>query len=187
MADRPVEAASTSTQVGRPSGARAWVVTLVGVATFVLVTFAVATALGTDEQIEDFLSADRAGWLIALACLVLLTSDAALPIPSTLTMALCGAAVGTLGGTVIGTVGGTASSLLCYLGGRRLGLLGDGRTGYGWAVAVAATRWVPVAAEVIAVGAGRSTLLRTPFLLAATMGQLPVAFACSLAGSHLTS
>lgn len=111
---------------------------------------------------------DPAGWstgAIATLAVVLLASDALLPVPSSVVLVLLGAQLGVLAGTLVGAAGlvlGTAVGLVtgrvlgaaCRVSRPQPGAPLVVRTGWSPAVAVALLRGVPVLSETAAILAG---------------------------------
>jgi uncharacterized membrane protein YdjX (TVP38/TMEM64 family) len=156
------------------------------------------------EALDVPLLADPSPWLArggAFAALVgvgLLVADVALPVPSNLVMIAHGALFGVVVGTLLSLVGSLGAALLGFALGRRGGPLlarfvSPAERAYAdrlltrWgALAIVATRPVPLVAELVTILAGASPLGWGRAALAALVGSLPAALLYALAGAWAT-
>ena len=125
----------------------------------------------------------------------LLLVDVLLPVPSSLVMVVHGALFGVVGGAALSLVGSVGAAALAFAIGRAGGplvhrLAGDAESARAdallerWgAVAIVATRPVPVLAETTAILAGTSPLGWGALLVAATVGNLVPALLYALTGA----
>jgi 3-dehydroquinate synthase len=172
-----------------------WLV--VGVAVAVI-----ATKLGAENLLGLNLDALATGWIAsagagsAMTIATLLTVDIFLPVPSSLVMALSGAAFGVIWGSGISLVGSIAGEWLGFELARAYGqrwarrVAGEedmvrmqavmARHGV---VAVMVTRALPVIMETMSVVAGLSSMSRWRFLSASVVGTLPVVVVYAYAGA----
>lgn len=173
---------------------------------FVLAVTAAGAVIGAKALIEDVLGLDleaaarhwieRPGPASAYAIVVLLASDIAIPVPSSIVMVLSGAVFGVVQGTLLSLAGSMAGAWIGFEVARRLGrptcvrLVGDATLGeletffarHG-VVAVVVTRALPIAMEATSIVAGLSRMGRLRFLAAALVGTAPVACAYAYAGA----
>lgn len=139
--------------------------------------------------------ADYGSWAW-LAGILLLVSDIALPVPSTIVMSALGLMYGWFVGGLIASAGSFLSGIVAYLGCLWLGRpaarwiageegLQKGErlfiTSGGWLVAV--SRWMPVLPEAIACLAGLVGMRWRVYVLALACGSLPVGFAFAAIGA----
>jgi uncharacterized membrane protein YdjX (TVP38/TMEM64 family) len=163
-----------------------------------LAVFALAAALGLPvDDARPWMG--RGGPLAALAGVALLVADVLLPVPSSGVMLLNGLLFGVWIGAALSVVG----SVGCAATGFWMG-----RAGSSWvrrvvtpaehdrasrllerwgALAIVATRPVPVLAETVSILAGASSLSWSTAMLASFVGTLPAALAYALAGSAAAS
>lgn len=166
---------------------------------FVLVTFGVAAAAGWDEaRVVEALEALGGGPRVAALMALVLAVDVLLPVPSSAIMTLDGVLFGPWLGTAVSTVGCCGSAAIGYGLGRALGARATRWTGAddpvvrGWvtrwgALAVAATRPVPVLAEVTAAVAGVHAVPLPRFGLGVVVGVVPTAAGYAWAGAYGSS
>jgi len=139
----------------------------------------------------------NAGTTGAIAVIGLLAADIFIPVPSSIVMVLSGAAFGLAWGSALAFIGSIGGEWLGFELARRYGLslstrfIGDAaerervnrilaRHG---AAAVAVTRALPVVMETVSVVAGLSTMPRRTFLIASTIGTLPIVVIYAYAGA----
>ena len=139
----------------------------------------------------------NAGTTGAMAVIGLLAADIFIPVPSSIVMVLSGAAFGLAWGSALAFIGSIGGEWLGFELARRYGLslstrfIGDAaerervnrilaRHG---AAAVAVTRALPVVMETVSVVAGLSTMPRRTFLIASTIGTLPIVVIYAYAGA----
>jgi len=139
----------------------------------------------------------NAGTTGAMAVIGLLAADIFIPVPSSIVMVLSGAAFGVAWGSALAFIGSIGGEWLGFELARRYGLslstrfIGDAaerervnrilaRHG---AAAVAVTRALPVVMETVSVVAGLSTMPRRTFLIASTIGTLPIVVIYAYAGA----
>jgi 3-dehydroquinate synthase len=169
-----------------------------GLALAFLAVFGVAVALGLPvDDARPWM--ERGGIAAALVGVALLTADVVLPIPSSGVMLLNGVLFGVWIGAGLSLVGSVGCAAVGFWMGRagspwvrrlvtpaqhdRAALLLE-RWG---ALAIVATRPVPVLAETVSIMAGASRLRWSTAMLAAFAGTLPPALAYALAGSAAAS
>jgi uncharacterized membrane protein YdjX (TVP38/TMEM64 family) len=159
-----------------------------GIALVVIVTFALAEALGV-----SFLDAPSS---TGIAC-ALLVADVVLPVPSSLLLAYLGAAHGVWLGAALGAASHLAGGAIGFgIGRASRGVVGrwmgeedkaraDALLARWGILGIAATRPVPVLAEAVAVIAGTSASIGwVRFLVAAAAGGVPYAVINAAAGSQ---
>lgn len=127
----------------------------------------------------------------------LLAVDIFIPVPSSIVMVLSGAAFGVLWGSILAFTGSIGGEWLGFELARRYGtglstrFIGDETerqrlnrilVTHG-AAAVAVTRALPVVMETMSVVAGLSTMKRSTFLIASTIGTLPIVIVYAYAGA----
>lgn len=173
-----------------------FVVTCLAIALVILATFGAFSALGLEAALERSLQEQgESGALTATVGVSLLIADVFLPVPSSLVMLLFGRVFGVVLGAALsltGSVGATALGMLVGRFGRRSfrRLVGDVEYArasqlldrYG-ALAVLATRPVPILAETTALVAGATAMPFGRGLWAASLGSLPGAFLYAWAGA----
>lgn len=175
---------------------RRFVVTCLAVALVILVTFGAFSALGLETELERSLrGVESSSALTAAVGVSLLIADVFVPVPSSLVMLLFGRVFGVVLGAALSLAGGVGAAALGMLVGR-FGrrsfqrLLGDAEyerasqlvDRYG-ALAVVATRPVPILAETVALVAGAGAMPLGRGLWAATLGCVPGAFLYAWAGA----
>jgi uncharacterized membrane protein YdjX (TVP38/TMEM64 family) len=169
-----------------------------GVAAVFLAVFGVAVLLGVPVDDARPWMGDG-GAAAALAGVALLTVDVVLPVPSSGVMLLNGVLFGMWVGAGLSVAGSMGCAAVSFW---------MGRAGSPWvrrlvtpaqhdhaarllerwgALAIVATRPVPVLAETVAIMAGASRLRWSTAMLAAFAGTLPPALAYALAGSAAAS
>ena len=176
---------------------RYWLL-LTGMVVAFLAVFAVAAALGVPvDDARPWMG--RGGPAAALLGVALLTADVVLPVPSSGVMLLNGLLFGVWIGAALSVVGSVGCAATGFWMGRR---------GSAWvrrvvtpeehdrasrllerwgALAIVATRPVPVLAETVSILAGASRLSWGRAMLASFAGTLPAALAFALAGSAAAS
>jgi uncharacterized membrane protein YdjX (TVP38/TMEM64 family) len=167
-----------------------------GALTLFLVVFLVAGALSVALLDDPRPSLARGGILAACIGTALLVADAVLPVPSSVIMIAYGALFGALGGAALSLVGAIGAAMTGYALGRWAGapLLravcseaeharADRLVRRWGALAVAASRPVPLLAETVAIAAGASSLGVSRTLVAAAAGSVPGAVLYGFAGA----
>ena len=153
-------------------------------------------ALGIDIEpmVTAWLHAPGAG--SAGVIIALLVLDVFLPVPSSVVMVLSGAVFGVFWGAVFALIGSVAGQWVGFEMVRRFGrgaagrVAGDGELRdvnrfferYG-AVAVIATRPLPIVMETMSLVAGLSKMPRRVFLSAALVGTVPIVLVYAYAGA----
>ena len=162
---------------------------------FFLVTFFIVEALHIPILTEPWLMMKRASAVAALLGVGLLVADVVLPVPSSLIMVAHGALFGVFVGTILSLIGSMGAALLGFAIGRRGGPMlerlvpAEGRARVDrmlvkWgAVAIVATRPLPVLAETVAILAGASPISLKKLVLASLVGSLPPALLYALTGA----
>ena len=166
-----------------------------GLMVFFLLTFFLVEALHL-PILSDPSSWLRHGGLIAASVGVgLLIIDVLLPVPSSLVMVAHGALFGTTIGTLLSLIGSLGATMAGFYIGRRGGpLIGrliseeeraraDAMLNRWGALAIVATRPLPLLAETTAILAGVSNLRFRSVMLAALVGSFPPSLLYALAGS----
>jgi uncharacterized membrane protein YdjX (TVP38/TMEM64 family) len=166
---------------------------------FVLVSFGLAAVAGWDEaRVVAAVEALGGGPRVAVVLALVLMVDVVLPVPSSAIMTLDGALFGPWLGAAVSTVGCCGSAAIGYGLGRTLGSRATRWTGAddpvvrGWltrwgAFVVAATRPVPVLAEVTAAVAGVHAVPAPRFALGVVVGVVPTAAGYAWAGAYGSS
>ena len=175
--------------------------------TIALIAIVAAFVIGSKLLLENFLGislepAARA-WLAnagtpgAAAVIGLLAADIFIPVPSSVVMVLSGAAFGVGWGSLLAFIGSIGGEWLGFELARKYGtslstrFIGDAAERarlnrilmtHG-AAAVAVTRALPVVMETMSVVAGLSTMKRSTFLVASTIGTLPIVIVYAYAGA----
>jgi uncharacterized membrane protein YdjX (TVP38/TMEM64 family) len=175
--------------------------------TIALIAIVAAVVIGSKLLLENLLGISLEPWARswmanagtpgAAAVIGLLAADILIPVPSSVVMVLSGAAFGVLWGSILAFVGSIAGEWLGFELARKYGtslstrLIGDEaerrrldrilRT-HG-AAAVAVTRALPVVMETMSVVAGLSTMKRSAFLIASTIGTAPIVVVYAYAGA----
>jgi uncharacterized membrane protein YdjX (TVP38/TMEM64 family) len=172
----------------------------------VLMLVVVAAIVGSKLLLEDALGIDIepmvTAWLdapgagSAAVIIALLVLDVFLPVPSSVVMVLSGTVFGVLWGAVFALIGSVAGQWVGFEMVRRFGRRAAGRVArdselrdvnrfferYG-AVAVIATRPLPIVMETMSLVAGLSEMPRRVFLSAALVGTAPLVFVYAYAGA----
>jgi uncharacterized membrane protein YdjX (TVP38/TMEM64 family) len=163
-----------------------------------LLLFALVEALEIPLLTNPSASLVGLGALAAPVGVGLLVADVVLPVPSSLVMIAHGALFGVTLGTLLSLAGTLGAGLFGFGLGRRGGPLlnrlvsaeeraraNDLLDRWG-AMAVVATRPVPVLAETVAILAGTSTMTWGRMTLATAVGALPGSLLYALAGATMT-
>jgi uncharacterized membrane protein YdjX (TVP38/TMEM64 family) len=175
--------------------------------TIALVAIVAAVVIGSKLLIENLLGLSLeplarswmadAGATGAAAVVLLLAVDIFIPVPSSIVMVLSGAAFGVVWGSMLAFVGSIGGEWLGFELARKYGtslsarFIGDDAerqrlnrmlNEHG-AAAVAVTRALPVVMETMSVVAGLSTMKRSTFLIASTLGTLPIVVVYAYAGA----
>jgi uncharacterized membrane protein YdjX (TVP38/TMEM64 family) len=173
---------------------RYWTIAATILALF-LTTYLLVEALDVPLLTDPRPSLRDAGWAGAALGVFLLVADQFLPIPSSLVMVSLGALYGAPAAIVLALAGRVGMMAAGFAVGRAGGPLlermvsadewarADGLLRRWGALAVLASRPLPLLAETVAIAAGASSLRWSRALLAAALGSLPEAVAYSLAGS----
>lgn len=160
-----------------------------------LLAFAGVEALGVPLLRDPSAWLGRGGAPAAAIGLGLLVGDVLIPVPSSIVMTAHGALFGILPGAALSLTGSTGATLLGFAIGRAGGpllarLVGPAEQARAnhllerWgAVAILASRPVPLLAETVAILAGASPLGWGRAAVAAMAGSLPPALVYALAGS----
>jgi len=184
----------------RPDPARApltrYLLLVGGVLTLFLVTFLVVGAFSVAVLDDPTPLLARDGVLSGVIGTALLIADVVLPVPASVIMVAHGALFGVVGGAALSLIGSTGAAAAGYGIGRYAGppLLRSvcseaeharaDRFVRRWgALAVAASRPVPLLAETVAVAAGASSLGVARTLVSATAGAVPGAVLYAVAGA----
>ena len=138
----------------------------------------------------------QAGTGSAIAVIALLSADLFLPIPSSIIMVLSGAAFGVAWGSALSFIGSVGGEWLGFELVRRYGrpaaaLVADDEdlaslehlVAQHGVAAVLVTRALPVVMETMSVVAGLSRMSRARFLMASTVGTLPIVVVYAYAGA----
>ncbi len=160
--------------------------------------FAVVEALGVRLLTDPSPWLEEGGAVAACVGVGLLLVDVLLPVPSSLVMVAHGSLFGVLLGTLLSLAGSVGAAAFAFWLGRRGGgwvhrLVGEEReradallSRWG-AVAIVATRPLPLLAETVAILAGTSAMGWRPLLLGALAGSLPPALLYALTGATAAS
>jgi uncharacterized membrane protein YdjX (TVP38/TMEM64 family) len=176
--------------------------------TIALIAIVAAFVIGSKLLIENVLGFSFEPWARswmanagapgAAVVVGLLAVDIFIPVPSSIVMILSGAAFGVLWGSVLAFVGSIGGEWLGFEMARRYGtslsarFIGDEAernrlnrmlVTHG-AAAVAATRALPVVMETMSIVAGLSTMKRSTFLIASTIGTAPIVVVYAYAGAR---
>jgi len=166
---------------------------------FFLITFFVVEALHIPILTEPWVIMKQASAVAALVGVGLLIADVVLPVPSSLIMVAHGALFGVFVGSMLSLTGSMGAALFGFAIGRRGGRLlerlvsAEERTRVNrlllkWgALAIVATRPLPILAETVAILAGASPISMTRLLLASLVGSLPPALLYALTGALAAS
>lgn len=147
-------------------------------------------------KLEDFSGTQDNLYLFAGLIITLLAIDLFLPIPSSIIMVLSGVVLGTFWGAIASFIGAILSAIIGFGLCRRLGqkafdrFIGTEDTenikkwfnDYGL-LAIIISRPVPMLTEILSCLAGLSHIKFLPFIIASTLGTLPICFIYSYAGS----
>ena len=175
--------------------------------TIALIAIVAAFVIGSKLLLENLLGISlepsarswmaHAGPSGAAAVIGLLAVDIFIPVPSSIVMVLSGAAFGVVWGSVLAFIGSIGGEWLGFELARKYGtalstrFIGDAAerqrlnrilTTHG-AAAVAVTRALPVVMETMSVVAGLSTMKRSTFLIASTIGTVPIVVVYAYAGA----
>jgi uncharacterized membrane protein YdjX (TVP38/TMEM64 family) len=173
---------------------RYWTIAATILALF-LTTYLLVEALHVPLLTDPRPSLRDAGWAGAALGVFLLVADQFLPIPSSLVMVALGALYGAPAAIVLALAGRMGMMAAGFAVGRAGGPLleravsvdewarADALLRRWGALAVLASRPLPLLAETVAIAAGASSLRWSRAILAAALGSLPEAVAYSLAGS----
>ena len=166
-----------------------------GMLGFFLATFFIVEALHIPILSDPSGWLGHGGWVAAVIGVGLLIADVLLPVPSSLVMVAHGALFGTFTGTLLSLSGSVGATLFGFWIGRRGGPLLErlippneraranlmiDRWG---ALAVVATRPMPLLAETTAILAGASDLSFRSVFSAGLVGSIPPSLLYALAGS----
>jgi len=165
------------------------------VAVLMLAVFGVVEALELPLLVDPLPMLGEGSAAAAALSVAILTSDAVLPVPSSILMVANGTLFGAVAGSALSLLGAMGSALLAYYLGRRGGRLlaalssprqieGAERFFARWGgLAVILSRPLPIVAETIAMlaGAGRMPLGR--FTAGALAGNVPICVAYGVAGA----
>ena len=173
---------------------RYWTIAATILALF-LTTYLLVEALHVHVLTDPRPSLHAAGWAGAALGVLLLVADQFLPIPSSLVMVSLGALYGAPAAIALALAGRVGMMAAGFAVGRAGGPLleravsvdewarADALLRRWGALAVLASRPLPLLAETVAIAAGASSLRWSRAMLAAALGSLPEAVAYSLAGS----
>jgi uncharacterized membrane protein YdjX (TVP38/TMEM64 family) len=162
----------------------------------VLVPFALFGA-NLEVWISDLVREDRSVFAVAVLGASLLVADIALPVPSSIVLTVLGATLGGIGGTLVGAAGLSIGCCLGYALGRageRVAVPILGSQDHAMArslldrhalLVVAATRAIPVLAEVTMIGAGAARLAPLRCLAVALLANVGIAGAYSIIGTSV--
>lgn len=175
--------------------------------TIALVAIVAAFVIGSKLLLENILGISleplARSWMVnagaagAATVVALLAVDIFIPVPSSVVMVLSGAAFGVLWGSILAFIGSVGGEWLGFELARNYGtalstrFIGDEAERqrlnrilmkHG-AAAVAVTRALPVVMETMSVVAGLSTMKRSTFLAASTIGTLPIVVVYAYAGA----
>jgi len=175
----------------------AFVLALIG--SFLLAGEAIESLVGMDASFEEGLAHLRGmGPWAGVTIASLLIADVLLPVPATPLFTALGALYGTIVGGAVGAASSIVAGLAAYCLTRLLGdrgarwLLGDrdlerlrrflDRAG---TPTVIASRWLPILPETVACLAGLAPMPFGRFMLALTIGTVPMTFAFAAIGAGL--
>ena len=180
-----------------PAKPRSWPIVIVGIAAVVILSkVLVEDVLGLTWATLLSRPLSRPGPGTAAAIVGVLTIDLLLPVPSSLVMIASGALFGSLTGGCLSLAGSLAGNYLGFEAARAFGRRATER----WigraqldrmerafarhgALAIVATRPLPIVMETLSVAAGLSNMRRSTFLLASVVGTAPVVFVYAYAGA----
>ena len=156
--------------------------------TIALIAIVAAFVIGSKLLLENLLGISlepfartwmaNAGTTGAAAVIGLLAVDIFIPVPSSVVMVLSGAAFGVLWGSVLAFIGSIGGEWLGFELARKYGTSLSTRF-----IGDAVTRALPVVMETMSVVAGLSTMKRSTFLIASTIGTLPIVVVYAYAGA----
>ena len=176
---------------------RRWPIVIVGIAAFVIVSkVLIENVLGLSWSALLARPLEQPGLGTAAAIVGVLSVDLLLPVPSSLVMIASGALFGAFTGGCLSLAGSLAGNYAGFEAARTFGRSATQRwigraqldrmervfAQYG-ALAIVASRPLPVVMETLSVAAGLSNMRRPTFLLASLVGTAPVAFLYGYAGS----
>jgi uncharacterized membrane protein YdjX (TVP38/TMEM64 family) len=173
---------------------RYWMLAATILALF-LTTYLLVEALDVRLLTDPGPSLRNAGWAGAVLGVLLLVADQFLPVPSSLVMISLGALYGAPAGVALALSGRVGMAATGFAVGRAGGPVlerlvshqerarADALLSRWGALAVLASRPVPLLGETVVIVAGASPLRWSRVMLAAALGSLPEAVAYSLAGS----
>jgi len=176
---------------------RRYLITVFTVMTLMLVIFWLATEFGPpilNDPSPEVLTG-RGAIYAAIAGVLLLTSDVALPVPSSVVMLANGALFGIVGGTLLSLTGGLLSVVIAFTIGRRGGRLlakiatpdemrmADRIFSRWGTAAVVLSRPLPIIAETVVLFAGTSSMSWKRVILASAAGLIPTCLAYAAAGA----
>lgn len=175
--------------------------------TIALIAIVAAVVAGSKLLVENVLGISFEPWArswmtdagvpAAAVVIGLLAADIFIPVPSSLVMVLSGAAFGVWWGALLAFVGSISGEWLGFELARRYGTalstrfigdeaerrrLNDALVTHG-AAAIAVTRALPVVMETTSIVAGLSTMRRSTFLIASTIGTAPIVLVYAYAGA----
>ena len=175
--------------------------------TIALIAIVAAFVIGSKLLVENILGLSLEPWarawmadagLSGAAVVVgLLAVDIFIPVPSSIVMILSGAAFGVAWGSLLAFAGSIGGEWLGFELARRYGtslsarIIGDEAErqrlnrilDQHGAAAIAVTRALPVVMETMSVVAGLSAMKRRTFLVASTLGTLPIVVVYAYAGA----
>jgi len=161
-----------------------------------LVMFAAASALGVSVLDDPSALPGGGGAGTALVTTGLLVADVLIPVPSSLLMIANGAFFGVAGGTALSLAGGVGAAALGWALGRRGTRSAERFVPAGeraravalverWgALAVIASRPVPILAEAVAIAAGLAGMRFGRLVASSLAGSVPAALLYALTGAH---
>jgi uncharacterized membrane protein YdjX (TVP38/TMEM64 family) len=173
---------------------RYWMIAGVILALF-LTTYLLVEAVGVEVLTDPRPTLDRAGPIAALLGILLLVADQFVPVPSSLVMTSLGALYGAPIGVALAMTGRVAMAAVGFAVGRAGGPMlerlltakqrsrADTLLRNWGAMAILASRPLPLISETVTIMAGASPLPWRRSMLAAAIGCLPEAVSYSLAGS----
>ncbi len=176
---------------------RYWTAALV-LMIFMLAIFFAVEALRVPILTDPSELLSRGGWIAAIVGVGLLVADVALPVPSSVVMIAHGALFGVLTGALLSMIGSMGATIVGYAIGRRGGPMLErfvteeerrrveqifSRWG---ALAIVATRPLPIVAETFAILAGASRLSFPGMVIASVAGAFPPALIYAIAGKAAT-
>ncbi len=180
-----------------PAKPRSWPIVLLGIAGVVVLSkVLVEDVLGLTWSTVLSRPLSRPGLGTAAAIVGVLSVDLLLPVPSSLVMIASGALFGTVMGGCLSLAGSLAGNYAGFeaarvfgrqaverwIGSAQLGRMERAFARHG-ALAIVATRPLPIVMETLSVAAGLSNMRRSTFLLASLVGTAPVVFLYAYAGA----